>query len=217
MMSGKQFTENERVLFESLLLHRRDVRGNRFLKTPIEQRELDTILNAAALSPSVGLSQPWDIVVIRNEQTKKSVADVFEVENTKAQGLFKNEKNAEYAKLKLEGILQAPVNMAVFYKPSSEPVLGQTSMPDMGEYSVVCAIQNMWLMARALNIGMGWVSILDPDKINDILGVPSESKLIGYLCLGHVTEFLDTPELELLKWKSRKPMTQMIHQERFCV
>lgn len=214
-MTDKRFTANEQAVFEELLVHRRDVRGNRFLDTPIDDSILEKIVNAANLSPSVGLSQPWELVIVRNAMTKQAVADVFEQENIKAQALFDDEKGRAYAQLKLEGILASPVNIAVFYRPSKKPVLGQTSMPDMGEYSVVCAIQNMWLMARALNIGMGWVSILDPDKIKQLLAVPSDYKLIGYLCFGHVSEFLSSPELELLKWKQRTPIERATHLEKF--
>jgi len=214
-MNNKVFTREDQILFEELLLHRRDVRGNRFLDTPIKDNDLQTILHAASLSPSVGLSQPWEFIVISKPGTKQAVADVFEIENEKAKNQFDPEKGAQYAQLKLEGIVKAPINIAVFYKPAEDPVLGQTSMPDVGEYSVVCAIQNMWLMARALNIGMGWVSILDPHKIKQILNVPSNRKLIGYLCLGHVSEFLTQPELEILKWGSRKPLDEAVHIESF--
>ncbi len=218
-MTNKQFSNTEQTVFEELLIHRRDVRGNRFLSSPIAEDTLRKILHAAELSPSVGFSQPWEFVIIKNQQTKQAVADVFAVENTKAEKLFSDEKRKEYAQLKLEGILKTPVNIAVFYRQPDGPVLGQTSMPDMGEYSVVCAIQNMWLMARALNIGMGWVSILDPEKVKDILKIPEERKdklkLVAYLCFGHVDEFLNQPELEILKWDTRKPISDYLHQESY--
>lgn len=214
-MKNKQFTHDDQNLFEELLIHRRDVRGNRFLDTPITDETLQKILHAVELSPSVGFSQPWEFVIIRNQETKQAVADVFATENAKAQDLFNDEKSEKYSQLKLEGILKTPINIAVFYKQSEGPVLGQTSMPDAGEYSVVCAIQNMWLMSRALNIGMGWVSILDPEKIKNILNVPDELKLVGYLCFGHVDKFLSQPELELLKWDVRKPIDDCLHKEYY--
>ena len=110
-------------------------------------------------------------------------------ENITAKKQFPESKRQQYSELKLEGILKTPVNIAVFYKPSDEVVLGQMSMVEMGEYSVVCAVQNMWLTSRALNVGMGWVSILDPQKIKEILNVPQQNKLIAYLCLGYVDKF----------------------------
>ena len=120
-----------------------------------------------------------------------------------------------YARLKLEGIHEAPVNIAVFYKPEKEPVLGQNTMPETGEYSVVCAVQNMWLMSRALNIGLGWVSILDPQAVKSILNAPPHNKLVAYLCIGYVGEFFSTPELERLKWKARKPLEAAIHRDGY--
>lgn len=195
--------------------HRRDVRGNRFIDKPVAEKTLQQILQVAEISPSVGFSQPWEFVIIRDQQTKQAVAEVFNAENDQAQQQFNDEKRQQYAQLKLEGILQAPVNIAVFYKPTDGAVLGQTSMDEMGEYSVVCAVQNMWLMSRALNVGMGWVSILDPQKIKRILQAPSQNKLVAYLCLGYVNEFLESPELEQLKWESRVPVEQAIYQERY--
>ena len=120
-----------------------------------------------------------------------------------------------YTRLKLEGIHEAPVNIAVFYKPEKEPVLGQNTMPETGEYSVVCAVQNMWLMSRALNVGLGWVSILDPLAVKEILNSPPANKLVAYLCIGYVVEFFSTPELERLQWKARKPLEAAIHRESY--
>jgi 5,6-dimethylbenzimidazole synthase len=100
----------------------------------------------------------------------------------------------------------------VFYKPEIEPVLGQNTMPETGEYSVVCAVQNMWLMSRALNVGLGWVSILDPQAVKKILNAPAANKLVAYLCIGYVGEFFSTPELERLQWKARKPLEAAIHR-----
>ena len=111
--------------------------------------------------------------------------------------------------------MKTPVNIAVFYKPSTEAVLGQTSMDEVGEYSVVCAIQNMWLMSRALNVGMGWVSILDSQEVKNILNAPKQNKLVAYLCLGYVDQFLDSPELEQLKWESRKSIDRVVYSERY--
>ncbi len=210
---NKHFTDQERLLLQDIMKHRRDVRGNKFVDTPICDDTIHKILHAAELSPSVGFSQPWEFVVVRDVNTKHTIADIFEEENNKAQQLFEGDKREQYAQLKLEGILKTPVNIAVFYKPSEGVVLGQTSMDEAGEYSVVCAVQNMWLMARAMNIGMGWVSILNPEKVKEVLNVPAQSKLVAYLCVGYVSEFLDSPELEQLKWEARVPLSNAIHQE----
>ncbi|CAM1374657.1 5,6-dimethylbenzimidazole synthase [Tenacibaculum xiamenense] len=209
------FNENEQGILEEILLHRRDVRGNHFKKDIISEENIDRILQAGLSAPSVGFSQPWEFVLIHNEETKEAVRATFQKENEKAVHQFSDVKKQEYIKLKLEGITEAPLNMAVFYKPKKEPVLGQTSMPNMGKYSVVCAIQNMWLMARSLNIGMGWVSILDPEQVKQILNAPSENQLIGYLCFGYTDMFYNKPELELKKWDYKKLQEEVVIQEKY--
>ncbi len=214
-MNNKYFTERQRATLQEIMRHRRDVRGNRFTAEPLSDDVVQQILQVAEISPSVGFSQPWEFVIIRDQQTKQAIASVFAAENEKAKQQFSEEKRQQYVNLKLEGILNTPVNIAVFYRPSEDGVLGQTSMQEMGEYSVVCAVQNMWLMSRALNVGMGWVSILDPQKVKKILNAPKKNKLIAYLCLGYVDEFLESPELEQLKWESRVPLDRVVHQNRY--
>jgi len=211
-MKNKLFTPDEQTVLQQIMQLRRDVRGNRFTDQPIHDEELEKILLAATSAPSVGFSQPWEFVIVRDDGIKSQVASVFASENDKAKKQF-SEKQSKYAQLKLEGIKEAPINIAVFYKPSNEPVLGQTSIPEMGEYSVVCAVQNMWLMARALNIGLGWVSILKPSSIKKILRAPTENKLVAYLCLGYVDEFLVKPELETLKWQDKKSLSSVIQYD----
>jgi nicotinate-nucleotide--dimethylbenzimidazole phosphoribosyltransferase len=214
-MEQKLFGPEEVKILEEIILHRRDIRGNRFLKKEVGEEALDKILLAALNGPSVGFSQPWEFVVIRDQQTKQEIRNTFNEENDKAVTLFDTEKSAKYAEMKLEGILESPVNLAVFYKPSKTAVLGQTSMKEVGLYSVVCAIQNMWLMARALNIGIGWVSILDPQKVKAILNAPSENQLVAYLCLGYVSEFTDKPELEILEWEKKKALDHVLVKEKY--
>ena len=215
MTAGKLFSEQETALLEEIILHRRDVRGNHFLPKEVGDEVLDKLLSAALYAPSVGFSQPWEFVVIRSAETKMRVKESFDEENLKAMGCFKGEKDQQYARLKLEGIAEAPVNIAVFYNPPIAPVLGQTSMAEVGLYSVVCAVQNMWLMARALNLGMGWVSILDPVKVKRILNAPERHQLVAYLCIGWVEKFLSRPELELLKWEKRKERETVVHYEGY--
>ena len=213
--SQRIFEDKEQVLLEEIIMHRRDVRGNHFLNTPIPQELIDRIIQAGLSAPSVGFSQPWEFVLIKDQQTKKAVKETFSEETARAALRFTDKKQKEYSKLKLEGILESPLNIAVFYKPNDEPVLGQTSMPDMGRYSVVCAIQNMWLMARSLNIGMGWVSILDPEKVKQVLRAPKENQLIGYLCFGYTDMFYNQPELELRKWDRKKMQKEVVIEEKY--
>lgn len=217
---NQQFTDQQSDFLLQLLAARRDVRGNRFVSRDIAQQDVDKILQAALHAPSVGFSQPWEFVLVRDLTTRRAVADSFFAENEKALAQFRAgnydaARLEQYQALKLEGITEAPLNIAVFYNPKQGPVLGQTSMPDMGRYSVVCAVQNMWLMARALNIGMGWVSILDPERVKHILRAPAERQLVAYLCVGHVDKFYDQPELETLGWEQRKSRAQVILSETY--
>jgi 5,6-dimethylbenzimidazole synthase len=213
-LDGKLFTPQDVAALREIILHRRDVRGGRFIDKPVGQQEIDQLLMAALHAPSVGFSQPWDFVLIRDRSIRQQVRDSFNEVNTGAQAEF-GKRQDQYARLKLEGILEATLNMAVFYKPSSGPVLGQTAMPETGLYSVVCAIQNMWLMARALNIGLGWVSILDPEKVCRILNAPPGHQLVAYLCIGYTDGFYARPELEILEWEKRRELESVVQYDRY--
>lgn len=215
MKIEKLFTQQEANLLEEIILSRRDVRGSNFLNKVIEDDLLDKLIFSALNAPSVGFSQPWEFVIIKNPKIKEKIKQSFSEENNKAIDFFKEDKKKEYVKLKLEGIVEAPINIAVFYKPSNEPVLGQTSMAEMGLYSVVCAVQNMWLTARALNIGMGWVSILDAEKVKHILNAPKQNQLVAYLCVGYVDNFFTQPELEILQWKKRKEKDNIVYNDQY--
>ena len=205
------FTDNDAAKLLKIIKARRDVRGNRFINKPIEEEKLSMILEAAISAPSVGYSQPWKFVIIEDEKIKNSLVENFTQENTKAKEIFK-EKDL-YQELKLEGIKEAPINIAVLYEPKEGEVLGMTSMKKMGEYSVVCAVQNMWLMARALNIGIGWVSILDEQKVLQTLQAPKNTQLIAYLCVGYVDEFYKESELKTLGWEREKLLKESVS---FC-
>jgi len=212
---SKEFKSSERDVLEQIMRLRRDVRGNRFIEQAVPDDIVNQLLEAALLAPSVGYSQPWQFVVIRDQAIKQQVFDSFTVENNNASELFSGAKQQDYKQLKLEGILEAPVNIAVFYQPSDGPVLGQTSMAEMGRFSVVCAIQNMWLMARALNVGVGWVSIVDPQVVKQAVNAPESSQLIGYLCIGYVSEFLDEPELKKMAWQQQKQQQDVVFYNGF--
>lgn len=211
----KLFTEQEATVLQEIIFHRRDTRGNRFLGMPLEERHVEQLLTAALHAPSVGFSQPWEFVLISDKDTRQQVKESFQEETAAAGSAFTDDRQQEYVRLKLEGILEAPLNIAVFYRPSDKPVLGQASMKETGLYSVVCAVQNMWLMARALNIGMGWVSILDPVKVKQILNAPPGQQLVAYLCLGYTDGFYIQPELELLQWEKRRQRSSMLFFDRY--
>lgn len=211
---NKHFTQADVALLEEVLRLRRDVRGNRFIDTPVSPATVNKLIDAALYAPSVGYSQPWQFVIIRDENIKQDVYNSFLTVNHYSSKLFSQQKQVDYKALKLEGIREAPVNIAVLYKPSDTPVLGQSSMKDMGRFSVVCAIQNLWLMARSLNIGVGWVSIIEPEVVKKIVNAPSNTELIGYLCIGYVDEFVDEPELKSKGWQTQKKREEVVFYEQ---
>ncbi|MBN2870663.1 MAG: 5,6-dimethylbenzimidazole synthase [Campylobacterales bacterium] len=191
-----------------LMASRRDVRGNRFSDRPIDDAILRQILEAANAAPSVGFSQPWQFVIVKDAAKREAVYREFVHENEKAKKIFRT--HALYPSLKLEGIRESYANIAVLYQKSSNAVLGQTTRKKTGEYSVVCAIQNLWLMARAYNIGIGWVSILRNKKVKKILGIGEEYKLVAYLTIGYVNEFAEEPELLTLGWETKKSLDEVV-------
>ncbi|MBL0708751.1 MAG: 5,6-dimethylbenzimidazole synthase [Sulfurimonas sp.] len=203
-----KFTLQQQETLFDIIAHRRDIRGNNFRSKKIKKRYIKLILDAALHAPSVGFSQPWKFVVIKNTKIKDKIYNNFTKEYEKSKKYFRHREL--YNHLKLEGINEAPINIAVFYKKPTKKILGQTSAKNMGKYSVVCAIQNMWLMARSLNIGMGWVSIIEHKKVCKILQVDKNYKLTGYLCLGYPKIFPNSPELETLKWEKKKKKKKLI-------
>jgi len=203
-----KFNKKQSKILKDIILHRRDIRGNNFIAKKIKKKNLKKILNAGIHAPSVGFSQPWKFVVIENKKVKNKVYKNFKKSYEQSKIYFKNREL--YNSLKLEGIKETPINIAVFYKKPTKKILGQTSNKKMGEYSVVCAIENMWLMARSLNIGIGWVSIVNHKKVRKILGIENEYKLVGYLCVGYTKKFLNTPELESLKWEKKKELEEVV-------
>ncbi|MGB8767804.1 MAG: 5,6-dimethylbenzimidazole synthase [Nitrososphaeraceae archaeon] len=210
------FTSSEKEGLYKAVFSRRDIRSH-FVDKKIPDENLAKILNAAHHAPSVGYSQPWDFILIKNKDTKLKVKNSFIQEREKSISLLDNnlERQDKYVKLKLEGILESDINICVTYDPErfGPFVLGRTSIPETGEYSVCCAIQNLWLAARAEGIGVGWVSILAIDDLRYILGIPKHVKPIAYLCLGYVNKFEDKPDLERVGWLKRTILSKVIHYE----
>ena len=202
------FSKEDKQVLLNIMKNRRDVRGNNFLNKKIPDEDVNLILEAGISAPSVGYSQPWKFVLIDDESIKEEIRQNFDIENEKAKEIFKDKEI--YKNLKLEGVKEAPINIAVLYENPNEPTIGMTSMEKMGEYSVVCAVQNMWLMARALNIGLGWISILDEQKALSTLNAPKNTQLIAYLALGYVDEFYKEPELKTVKWKEEKKLDDCV-------
>jgi 5,6-dimethylbenzimidazole synthase len=210
------FTISEKEGLYKAVFSRRDIRSH-FVDEKIPDEALAKILNAAHHAPSVGYSQPWDFILIKNKDTKLKVKNSFVQEREKSISLLDNdlERQDKYVKLKLEGILESDINICVTYDPEKFGpfVLGRTSIPETGEYSVCCAIQNLWLAARAEGIGVGWVSILAIDDLRHILGIPKHVKPIAYLCLGYVNKFEDKPDLERVGWLKRTILSKVVHYE----
>ena len=199
-----KFNKKDLKTLSNIIASRRDIRGNNFIDKKISNKKLKIILESALNAPSVGYSQPWEFIVV-DEEKKNLVYEHFTKSFEKSKDKFLDKPL--YNSLKLEGIKESNINIAVYYKKSTSNVLGQTYMKRTGEYSVVCAILNMWLTARALNIGMGWVSILKPKKINKIFGIDkNEYKFIAYLCFGYTKEFYNEPELKKLKWNKKRKL-----------
>lgn len=202
------FDKNEREVLKRIIAARRDIRGNHFLKKEISKEIINELLLSANSAPSVGFSQPWQFVIIKSDDTRELIYKEFEKQNEKAKEIFAS--NELYTKLKLEGIRESYLNIAVLYQKPKSPILGQTVQKKMGEYSVVCAIQNLWLSARSYGIGVGWVSIVSPKKVKEILNISKEQKLVAYLCVGYVDNFLDKPELETIGWEAKKGLNEIV-------
>jgi 5,6-dimethylbenzimidazole synthase len=199
-----EFDDAFRRQLRELFVWRRDVR--RFRTDALPDGAVERLIETACLSPSVGLSQPWRFVTVDDAARRRAVIDDFRACNAEALNCYSGERAGRYAALKLSGLEQAPVHLAVFADKASDigHGLGRATMPETTEYSVVAAITAMWLAARAEGIGLGWVSILNPDRIHAILDVPACWKFIAYLCIGYPEAACDQPELERAKWEHRR-------------
>ncbi len=210
------FSEAERRGVYRAIYERRDIRAQ-FLSTPIPDHVLGRLLDAAHHAPSVGFMQPWDFIVIRSNAVREAVHNCFMEANRQAAAIYTGERRALYESLKLEGIREAPVNLCITCDRSRAKGagVGRQTDPDTVLYSTVCAIQNLWLAARAESLGVGWVSILDLDRLRGLLGIPAELVPIAYLCVGYVSEFPANPELESVGWESRESLMRLIHFDRW--
>jgi len=196
--------------FEELLVWRRDVR--RFRTEPLPEGLIGHLLSLADHAPSVGNSQPWRIVSVESDTARGRVLDNFKAENARALDSYADELAEIYAKLKLAGLQEAPVHLAVFceVEPDQGHGLGRATMPETLVYSVVGMIQTLWLAARAHGIGLGWVSILDPSRVCEDLEVPADWTFVGYLCLGFPEEEHLDPELSRAGWQDRTTLEERL-------
>ena len=205
-----RFGADFRAALRDLVLWRRDVR--RFKTDPVDSELILSLIELAACSPSVGLSQPWRFVHVESRERREAIRASFARANAEALNLYAGERRGLYAKLKLEGLEAAPVQLAVFAdeETSAGAGLGRNTMPETLRYSVVGAIQTLWLAARAHGLGVGWVSILEPDSVAAALDVPHSWKLVAYLCVGWPAEEHLDPELERHGWQERIDASALI-------
>lgn len=198
------FDDAFRAQLLDLFRWRRDVR--RFRPDPLPAALLDELLEAACLAPSVGLSEPWRFVTVEKPARRAAVRANFEACNAEALAHQHAGRAAPYARLKLAGLDEAPCHLAVFAEPDPEQGhgLGRQTMPETVAYSAVMAVHTLWLAARAAGLGLGWVSILDPEVVAAALDVPTGWRLVGYFCLGYPRADSDVPELEWAGWERRR-------------
>jgi 5,6-dimethylbenzimidazole synthase len=192
-----------RAQFAELVRWRRDVR--RFRTTPVAPQMIEQLLALAVHAPSVGLSQPWRFVLVETPERRAAISENFAHANQSALEGYAGERQARYARLKLEGLKQAPVHLVVCAdeETTTGHGLGRQTMPETIRYSVVAAIQTLWLAARAEGLGVGWVSILDPAAVHATLELPPQWRFVAYLCIGWPEEEHDDPELERHGWQER--------------
>ncbi len=211
-----EFTHDEREALYKTIFNRRDVRGQ-FKPDSIPDEVLARLLQAAHHAPSVGFMQPWNFMLIRAKAIRQQIHQAFVDANNEAREMFPENKKPLYQSLKLEGILESPLNLVVTCdrQRGGPVVLGRTHIKSMDLNSTVCAVQNLWLAARAENIGLGWVSIFDQDRVKAILGIPEHVVPVAYLCMGYVSEFKRQPELESKGWRKRLPLEELIYFDQW--
>ncbi|WP_299500223.1 5,6-dimethylbenzimidazole synthase [uncultured Roseobacter sp.] len=210
------FSAEEKAAVYRAIHTRRDVRSQ-FTPRPIEDAVLMRLLDAAHHAPSVGFMQPWNFIVIRDTEVKAQMQTAFARANAEAVAMFPADRRPVYSALKLEGILEAPVNLCITCdrERAGPVVLGRTHNSEMDLYSTVCAVQNLWLAARAEGIGVGWVSIFREDDIRTVLDLPDHVVPVAYLCLGHVDALHEIPELEAKGWRKRLPLADLVFADRW--
>lgn len=208
--NGPDFDDAFRERLHDLFAWRRDVR--RFIADPIAPGTMDDLIATACLAPSVGNAQPWRFVIVEAPERRAAIRANFQAANADALADYDGEQARLYATLKLSGLDIAPVQLAVFADVQTKDGhgLGKKTMPETLAYSVVGAVNTLWLAARAQGIGVGWVSILDPKAVNDALDVPEDWKLVAYLCIGYPEEEHKDPELQRHGWQDRRPSADFI-------
>lgn len=205
----KKYSDDERAAIYRAIVERRDMRH--FLPDPVNEDVLARLLEAAHHAPSVGLMQPWRFLRITDILLKQRIQALVEEERQRTAAVM-DARAQEFLRLKVEGILECgELLVAALMDGRETHVFGRRTLPEMDLASVACAIQNLWLAARAEGLGMGWVSIFDPQALAALLNMPSGSKPVAILCLGHVEAFYAAPMLELEGWAKVRPLDALVY------
>jgi 5,6-dimethylbenzimidazole synthase len=210
------FSQADRQAIYRVMRARRDVRE--FRPDPVPFEVLSRILEMAHYAPSVGFMQPWNFILITSLDIRRQIKQLFVARNEQESAKIEDAQRKHlYDQLKLEGIMEAPLNLAVTcdHRRDSPFVLGRGSMPQTDLYSTCLAIENIWLAARAEGVGIGWVSILDPQAVANILHLPLGVELVAYLCVGYPIAFRARPMLEEVGWKERLRLEELIYQDQW--
>ncbi|WP_406265079.1 nicotinate-nucleotide--dimethylbenzimidazole phosphoribosyltransferase [Streptomyces sp. NBC_00191] len=211
---GYDDAEREAVL--RVMRERRDIR-NGFRSDPIPHEVLLRVLEAAHTAPSVGHSQPWDFVVIRSAETRRTMHELAQRQREAYAKSLPKGRAKQFKELKIEAILDTPVNIVVTADPTrgGRHTLGRHTQPQMAPYSSALAVENLWLAARAEGLGVGWVSFFDEREMVRALGLPEHLEVVAYLCVGYVDEFPEEPELMQAGWSKRRPLSWVVHEETY--
>ncbi|ONI69496.1 5,6-dimethylbenzimidazole synthase [Kribbella sp. ALI-6-A] len=210
------YSLSDREVVHRVIAERRDVRRG-FLDKPVDDELLTRVLEAAHRAPSVGLSQPWDFLLVRDVATRRKIHDLASAQRDAFAASLPADRRSAFDGLKIEAILDTPLNIAVTCDPGrgGRHVLGRHADPRTVWFSAAIAVQNLWLAARAEGLGVGWVSFFEPGEVAAVLGLPAHVDLVGYLCVGHVSEFGAAPELVRSGWAARRPLAWAVHQEQW--
>lgn len=211
LIHAEAFSSDDRAAVYRAIETRRDVR-DQFLPDPLPADLIERLLAAAHSAPSVGFMQPWNFILVDDMDRRAQVHAAFERANAEAAAMFSGERQEQYRSLKLEGILKAPLSLCVTCDPTrgGRVVLGRTHNPRMDVYSTVCAVQNLWLAARAEGVGAGWVSIFHEHEVKSILSIPDHVEIVAWLCLGFVDRLYAEPELAVKGWRQRLPLDELV-------
>ena len=212
-MNNKRYSDNDIEAIYRVIEQRRDMRH--FNDKPVDKSMLQRLLRAAHFAPSVGFMQPWRFIRITDQALRQDMHQLVEEERV-ATARAMGDREDEFMKLKVEGLLDcAEVLVVSLMGDRDKHIFGRRTLPEMDLASVSCAIQNMWLAARAEGLGLGWVSIFDPKKLASLLNIPPSGKPVAILCIGHVDEFYDKPMLEKENWAKRKNIDSVIYENRW--